>query len=165
MTFDEVQAELAPLVRGAVRQAVPETDAPDVEAEIWVSLFSALRHFDGRSSIRTFIYPIVKRRIADYFRRRYRDGRLLQEAKRKVSEAAGQDYSAEVEAATILPTPAELRVLREMASGRPNKEIEERLYVSHDTLRSHLKSLYKKLRLRNRGELCILAHRFLGGES
>jgi len=164
MTFEEVQAAYAPLVRAAVRQGVPETDAPDVEAEVWVSIFTALKNFDGRSSVKTFLYPIVKRRIADYFRQRYRDGRLMQEAKTRVKEAAEAPAAVEPPA-TIMPTATELRVLRALATGRPNGEIAAELHVSPETVRSHVKSLYRKLHLRNRGELCILAHRFMGGES
>ena len=163
MTFEEVQADYAPLVRAAVRQKVPETDAPDVEAEVWVSVFTALRNFDGRSLVKTFIYPIVKRRIADYYRQRYRDGKLMQEAKARVREAAAASAEAEPQA-TIMPTATELRVLRLLAYARANDAIAAELGVSKDTVRSHVKALYRKLKLRNRGELCIFAHRFLGGE-
>lgn len=164
MTFEEVQAEFSPLVRGAVRQRVAETDAPDVEAEVWVSVFMALRHFDGRSSVKTFIYPIVRRRIADYYRARYRNGRLLQEARARVLEVPTAP-AEEDEPSTVMPTPGELRVLRALARGQGNDDIARELCLSKDTVRSHIKSLYRKLKLRNRGELVIFAHRFLGGES
>jgi len=163
MTFEEVQAEFAPLVRGAVRQAVPETDAPDVEAEVWISVLGALKHFEGRSSMKTWLFRIVERRIADYRRGKHRDRRVLLEAKKRAQEAPSP--AVEERAATVMPTAGELRVLRALARGLDNAEIARSRYISRETVRSHVKALYKKLKLKNRGELCILAHRFLGGES
>lgn len=163
MTFEEVRAAYAPLVSRAVAGMVSQEDRPDVEAEIWISVWAALKHFDGRSSVKTFIYPIVKRRIADYYRGKYRDGRLLVEAKKRAQEAPAR--TVEEGAATVMPTAAELRVLRALAGGLGNEAIARDLHLSKDTVRSHVKALYRKLKLKNRGELCISAHRFLGGES
>lgn len=163
MTFEEVQAEFGALVRGAVRQAVPPTDAPDVEAEVWVSVFTALRNFDGRSSVKTWLYPIIKRRIADHYRKKYHDGRLKLALQMQEMSAAGEP--TDEPPATVMPTAGELRVLRALARGRGNDEIGRALFISTGTVRTHIKSLYKKLKLKNRGELCIFAHRFLGGES
>lgn len=163
MTFEEVRAAYAPLVSRAVAGMVSQADAPDVEAEVWVSVFTALRNFDGRSSVKTWLYPIIKRRIADHYRKKYHDGRLKLALQMQEMTAAGEP--TDEPPATVMPTAGELRVLRALAGGLDNAKIGRSLFLSTETVRSHVKSLYKKLKLKNRGELCIFAHRFLGGES
>lgn len=46
----------------------------------------------------------------------------------------------------------ELEVLREMASGKSNREIAECIFVSENTVKFHLKNIYLKLDARNRTE-------------
>jgi two-component system, NarL family, response regulator LiaR len=47
-------------------------------------------------------------------------------------------------------TPRELEVLREVALGRSNTQISERLHISEATVRSHIANLTSKLNLRDR---------------
>jgi len=49
-------------------------------------------------------------------------------------------------------TPRELEVLSVMAVGSTNPEIAERLVISESTVKSHVKSILRKLGLRNRTE-------------
>lgn len=49
-------------------------------------------------------------------------------------------------------TPTELRVLRLIGTGGSNEAIAEQLEVAPSTLRSHLKSIYRKLNLHSRSE-------------
>jgi len=49
-------------------------------------------------------------------------------------------------------TAQELRVLRLLGEGRGNLDIAEELAISPSTVRSHLKSIYRKLGLTSRGE-------------
>ena len=53
--------------------------------------------------------------------------------------------------------PAEMRVLKEVGLGRTNGEIAKNLFVSISTIRSHLKSLYRKTKTENRYQLIIFA--------
>lgn len=52
----------------------------------------------------------------------------------------------------------ELEVLKLVGSGRNNAEIAERLWLSRNTVRSHVQRLMRKLGLRNRLCLIIFAH-------
>jgi DNA-binding NarL/FixJ family response regulator len=54
-------------------------------------------------------------------------------------------------------TPRELDILRLVAEGLGNKQIARRLGVAVTTVRTHLNSLYEKLRLESRVELALFA--------
>jgi DNA-binding NarL/FixJ family response regulator len=49
-----------------------------------------------------------------------------------------------------LLTEQEMRILRLIASGLSNKEIASRLYITGETVKSHIKNLYRKLGISNR---------------
>jgi DNA-binding NarL/FixJ family response regulator len=49
-------------------------------------------------------------------------------------------------------TPRELEILGMMAMGLTNREIAERLTISHNTVKSHVGNILEKLGLRNRTE-------------
>lgn len=53
----------------------------------------------------------------------------------------------------------ELDVLRELATGAPNAVIAERLFVSENTVKSHLKNLIEKTGFNNRTELAVMAQK------
>jgi predicted ATPase/DNA-binding CsgD family transcriptional regulator len=59
-------------------------------------------------------------------------------------------------------TPAETRVVELVAEGLTNPQIAQRLYVSRDTVKSHVSSALTKLALRTRTELAASASRRLG---
>lgn len=56
-------------------------------------------------------------------------------------------------------TNRELDVLQSLVKGRSNKEISAALFVSEDTVKSHLKSLFAKLGVKDRTEAAITAIR------
>jgi RNA polymerase sigma-70 factor, ECF subfamily len=62
--------ELSPvLVAFAQRSVHRREDAEDLVQEMWVSALSSSASFEGRSSARTWLNAILRRRIADSFRR------------------------------------------------------------------------------------------------
>ena len=54
---------------------------------------------------------------------------------------------------------AEFRVLELVCKGLTNPEIGERLYLSRRTVQSHLYSIFKKLGVKSRTELALMAMR------
>jgi two-component system response regulator DesR len=64
----------------------------------------------------------------------------------------------------VLLSDREREVLELMASGKTNKEIADRLYLSPHTVKEHTSAVYRKLRVRNRAEAVRRAERLgLGG--
>ncbi|MCJ7624762.1 MAG: RNA polymerase sigma factor [Anaerolineaceae bacterium] len=61
-----------PKVYARVCTLVPQTDTEDVTQEIFMSLVRSIQSFRGDSSFSTWLYNIVKRRVADYYRKFYR---------------------------------------------------------------------------------------------
>jgi len=53
----------------------------------------------------------------------------------------------------------ELRVLQELTNGSSTKEIAEALFVSEETVKSHLKHIFRKLKVRDRTEAVAEAFR------
>lgn len=59
-------------VYNRVKSRVPVNDAEDVTQEIFIAVIRSLKGFEQRSRFSTWLYTIVNRTIADYYRRRYR---------------------------------------------------------------------------------------------
>ena len=53
----------------------------------------------------------------------------------------------------------EMDVLQLLIKGRSNKEISSALFISEDTVKAHLKTLFAKLQVRDRTEAAISAIR------
>ena len=56
-------------------------------------------------------------------------------------------------------TPREMDVLQLLTQGRSNKEIASALFLSEDTIKAHLKTLFAKLKVQDRTEAAISAIR------
>ena len=54
-------------------------------------------------------------------------------------------------------TVREKEVLKAIAEGKENKEISEALFISTETVKSHAKNIYKKLKVKNRVEAVRIA--------
>ncbi|MBU4203027.1 MAG: response regulator transcription factor, partial [Acidobacteria bacterium] len=54
-------------------------------------------------------------------------------------------------------TPPEFRVLRLIGQGKSNDEIAEAMFISKNTVRSHIKSIYAKLDTHSRLQLALYA--------
>ena len=59
-------------VYNRVKSRVPYKDAEDVTQEVFIAVVRSLNKFEQRSKFSTWLYTIVNRQIADYYRRYYR---------------------------------------------------------------------------------------------
>ena len=65
----------------------------------------------------------------------------------------------EIEARPVSLTRTELEVLRLLAKGQQNKEIAEEMFISVNTVKSHVSSILRKLRVRNRAQAVRYVYR------
>ena len=63
----------------------------------------------------------------------------------------------EVLPADFQPTPRELELLSHLAEGRSNVEIAKQCWISENTVKFHLKNLFRKLGVRDRGQAMMMA--------
>jgi RNA polymerase sigma-70 factor (ECF subfamily) len=85
------------------RLGVPEEDADDIAQEVFVTVHRKLPSFEGRSSVRTWLYGIAVRVASDYRKR----ARTRREAPTKVEtrpaiEPTQEDHVAEGQARALL---------------------------------------------------------------
>ncbi|CAN5893625.1 RNA polymerase sigma factor YlaC [soil metagenome] len=84
----QIFREYAPFVwRGLRRLGIPESDVEDVCQEVFVVVHRKLGDFEGRSSLRTWIYGICARTASDY----RRSGRVRREVVTDAPPDAPQD--------------------------------------------------------------------------
>jgi RNA polymerase sigma-70 factor (ECF subfamily) len=67
--FQRLYDHYLPLIYARVCALVPLTDAEDVTQEVFLSVARSIRSFRGHSAFSTWMNSIVKRRVADYYRR------------------------------------------------------------------------------------------------
>ena len=53
-----------------VSYSIPRADVEDVTQEVFIAVLRSLKDFRGASKFRTWLYTILGRKIADYYRRR-----------------------------------------------------------------------------------------------
>jgi RNA polymerase sigma-70 factor, ECF subfamily len=76
------------------RLGVHESDVEDVCQEVFVIVHKKLGTFEGRSSLRTWIYGIALRSAADYRKRSFRKNETVTETLPDVASSADQESEA-----------------------------------------------------------------------
>jgi len=111
-TIQELSPGLFAFAYRAVRQ---REEAEDLVQDTWISALRTVPSFEGRSSLRTWLVSILRRRIADRYRRE-RPSELLEEEKHAVDTMAAEEQLDAHEAASIATRAmAELTELERMA--------------------------------------------------
>jgi len=67
-----------------------DEDAKDILQETMLGIWRSLSGFDRKSSFRTWIFAITRRKIADYYRRSYRN---MDNCKEDISDCSDELYS------------------------------------------------------------------------
>ncbi len=84
--------------------------------------------------------------------------RLLHEALLADMRIQGLETAESESSPPLDLTPREFDVLQAIIAGLSNKEIEEKLVISHNTVRTHIKNLYNKLDVTSRTQAIKKAH-------
>jgi len=152
--------EEAQRVKPMVCSKVAITDVDDVMQEIRLSFFTAFPRFRGESKLSTYAHGIAKRQVADYFREKYKACKQYKAAKAALKTGTGIQINPPSWGYFTL-SKSEKRVLKLVGKGMNNAEIAEALYITVNTVRSHMKAIYKKLpQYRNRVRLALFSYRF-----
>jgi DNA-binding NarL/FixJ family response regulator len=85
-------------------------------------------------------------------------GRVLREFERERADEAHRQQLASL-------TPREEEILKLLATGDSNREIGTRLFISEQTVKNHVASIFRKLHVNDRTKAALLAVKLgLGGE-
>jgi len=68
--FNALYDRYLDVVYRRVHYSIPETDVEDVTQEVFIAVVRSLKDFRGDSKFRTWLYTLMSRKIADYYRRR-----------------------------------------------------------------------------------------------
>lgn len=134
VAFGELYDHYLTKVYRRVYSLVPETDVEDVTQEIFISVARSIGSFRGGSSFSTWLYRIVKRRVADYYRKRERQ--VEQVELEKASQTPGENPLANAadelllqQALRALPESQREIILLRLAEGLPFQEVADRLGI------------------------------------
>lgn len=97
--------------------------------------------------VKPFILPNLLARVEAVLRR----SKWQQEAQSKQEKTLNKDVSIDA------LTPKEKEVLALVAQGASNQEIADKLFVRDVTVKTHLNSIFKKLKVTNRTQAVLLA--------
>ena len=97
--------------------------------------------------VKPFILPNLLARVEAVLRR----SKWQQEAQPKAEKTLNKDVNIDA------LTPKEKEVLALVAKGASNQEIADKLFVRDVTIKTHLNSIFKKLKVTNRTQAVLLA--------
>ena len=97
--------------------------------------------------VKPFILPNLLARVEAVLRR----SKWQQEAQSKAEKTLNKDINIDA------LTPKEKEVLALVAKGASNQEIADKLFVRDVTVKTHLNSIFKKLKVTNRTQAVLLA--------
>ncbi|MGC1301211.1 MAG: response regulator transcription factor [Caulobacteraceae bacterium] len=83
--------------------------------------------------------------------------RAVEAGRRHIAPDIAEEIAIHAGAETL--SDRELEVLREVSTGKSNKELARTLGISEDTVKAHLKSIFGKLNVRDRTEAVTVAAR------
>ncbi len=132
--FGEIYDHYLTRVYRRVCALVPQADVEDVTQEIFISVARSLGSFRGGSSFSTWLYRIVKRRVADYYRKHERQVKQveLEKADHTAGENPLRDAADQLllqQALRALPESQREIILLRLADGLPFQEVADRLGI------------------------------------
>ena len=156
--MEKILREHGGMIRGAVRKALggsPATD--DVMSEVHFAVFLTVKKLGADwNPPRSFLYAVIRNKVNDFLRQKYRDRNGMEEVKRRHAEQAEQREEAMARVHTL--SHSEFKVFRLLGLGLTNQEIGESLHISTLTVRSHMKKIHAKCAVKERTRLALTAY-------
>jgi RNA polymerase sigma-70 factor (ECF subfamily) len=147
--FQTLYQRYSQRIYNRVKSKVPPQDVDDVTQEVFVAVIRSLGSYEERSRFGTWLYTIVNRQIADFYRRRGRGGpREMVELNEELAEQlpmAGEHERADQRilvqrALNSLPDHYQEIILLRFADGLSFQEIADQRGQSLEAV----KSLYRR---------------------
>jgi RNA polymerase sigma factor (sigma-70 family) len=133
----------------------PATD--DIMSEVHFAVFLTMKKLGaGWNPPRSFIYAVIRNKVNDFLRQKYRDRNGLEEIKKRQATQASEREETMARVHTL--SHSEFKVFRLLGLGLTNQEIGESLHISTLTVRSHMKKLHAKCALKERTRLALTAY-------
>jgi RNA polymerase sigma factor (sigma-70 family) len=112
----QVIEELSPsLFNIALRKVARREDAEDLVQETWISALRTISTFEGRSTLRAWLTGILRRRIADRYRRERPSSELDEEAHESPWYCPGEHHDLDQAAQSALSALGQLTALERTA--------------------------------------------------
>ena len=159
--FEQIYREHIDYVwRALIHLGVQRSDVPDVAHDVFLIVRRRLSSFEGRSSLRTWIYGICIRTVSDYRNRAFRRREIAHDEPPEQMQSAGQERDADALRLSaqlnrlleeLSPEQRDVLVLYEVEE-LPMKEVAEavgcplqtaysRLHAARSTLKAALRRL------------------------
>ena len=141
-TWAEFVAAWSPRLFSYLRYSLPtREDAEDVLSETMVVSVDAIKNFDGKSQLSTWLYAIARRKVADYWRKAGRDTEELSD----LFQSAPTGFSLEFrEALASMPENTRQALLLRYREGFSVSEVAQilgRSYKATESLLSRARAL------------------------
>jgi RNA polymerase sigma factor (sigma-70 family) len=158
IAMEEIVRNYGALIKGAVYKSMGgEPCSDDILSEVYFAIFLNLRKFGaGWTPPRSFFYAVIRNKVNDFLRQKYRERNRIDEFKKHAAEQVLQREEVVFKIHSL--SHCEFQVFRLLGQGMTNEELAQSLHVSLATIRSHLKKIYAKCGLRDRGKLTLIAH-------
>jgi RNA polymerase sigma factor (sigma-70 family) len=156
--MEKIVRDYGSLIKAAVHKATCGLPcADDIISEVYFAVLLTLRKLGtGWTPTRSFLYSVVRNKVNDFLRQKYREKNRIEEMKKHLEEQAIQ--KEEVVSRIHCLTFSEFRVFRSVGLGMTNAEIAQSLHVTQHTIKSHLKKIHAKCGVRDRAKLTLIAY-------
>jgi RNA polymerase sigma factor (sigma-70 family) len=156
--MEKIVREYGGLIKAAVAKAAcGQPWADDIISEVYFAVLLTVRKFGADwTPPRSFLFAVIRNKVNDFLRQKYRDIRRVEEMKARLQEQRSE--KEEVLSRVHVLTASEFRVFRLLGLGMTNCEIAENLHISQFTVRSHMKKIHAKCAVRDRAKLALIAY-------
>ncbi|MBD3184148.1 sigma-70 family RNA polymerase sigma factor [Candidatus Poribacteria bacterium] len=138
-SFDKLVRDYFPKINKKVRALVPPEDADDVTQDVLLNLVKSIDKFKGKSAFATWLNRIVSNRVADYYRKvfRQRNRFIIEEEIIKQEPAEEVNNNIEMED-LLMKLPENYRevILMKLCHNLSFAEIASELGVTYEAARS-----------------------------